>query len=85
MPGRHPGSLVAQQNQRDGNRDMKAKQSDRTGEQGVALVKLRLEKIGFAMREQTSSDYGIDAIAELIDDETATGRLVAIQIKSGAS
>jgi hypothetical protein len=64
---------------------MKAKQSDRTGEQGVALVKLRLEKIGFAVRDQMSSDYGIDAIAELIDDETATGRLVAIQIKSGNS
>lgn len=64
---------------------MKAQESDRTERQGISLVTFRGEAAGFAVREQTSSDYGIDAIAELIDDETATGQLVAIQIKSGSS
>lgn len=64
---------------------MKAQESDRTERQGLGWVTVRGEAAGFAVREQTSSDYGIDAIAELIDDETATGQLVAIQIKSGRS
>lgn len=64
---------------------VKAQESDRTERQGLGWVTVRGEAAGFAVREQTSSDYGIDAIAELIDDETATGQLVAIQIKSGSS
>ncbi|MGM8932820.1 DUF4365 domain-containing protein [Salinicola halophyticus] len=64
---------------------MKAQESDRTERQGLGWVTVRGEAAGFAVREQTSSDYGIDAIAELIDDATATGQLVAIQIKSGSS
>jgi len=49
------------------------------------LVIARGEAAGFAVREQTGNDYGIDALAELIDDETVTGQLLAIQIKSGSS
>ena len=40
---------------------------------------------GYIFREQPISDYGIDAQIELIDEETVTGKLVALQIKSGAS
>lgn len=64
---------------------VKAQESDRIERQGLGWVTVRGEAAGFAVREQTSSDYGIDAIAELIDDEKATGQLVAIQIKSGSS
>lgn len=64
---------------------MQARDKDRIERQGVNLVGLLLERAGFAVREQTSSDYGIDAIAELIDSEQATGRLVALQVKAGAS
>ncbi|CAN5531021.1 hypothetical protein BH23BAC4_BH23BAC4_03210 [soil metagenome] len=64
---------------------MKAQDRDRTERQGVHLVGSRLERAGFAVREQASSDYGIDAIAELIEAENATGRLVALQVKAGAS
>lgn len=49
------------------------------------MVIARGEAAGFAVREQTGNDYGIDALAELIDDETVTGQLLAIQIKSGSS
>ncbi len=43
------------------------------------------ESLGFAFREQSESDYGIDAHAELIEGETATGRLLGVQVKSGQS
>ncbi|WP_444985120.1 DUF4365 domain-containing protein [Halomonas mongoliensis] len=64
---------------------MRAQGSDRIERQGLGWVTARGEAAGFAVREQFSSDYGVDAIAELIDDEIATGQLVAIQIKSGSS
>jgi len=64
---------------------VKAQRSDRIERQGVGLVIARGEAAGFAVREQTGNDYGIDALAELIDDETVTGQLLAIQIKSGSS
>lgn len=64
---------------------IKAKDKDRTERQGVHLVGLLLERAGLAEREQATNDYGIDSVAELIEDEIATGRLLAIQIKSGPS
>ncbi len=43
------------------------------------------ESLGFAFREQSVSDYGIDAHAELIESDSATGRLLGVQVKSGQS
>ena len=43
------------------------------------------ESIGFAFREQSESDYGIDAHAELIESERPTGQLLGMQLKSGPS
>lgn len=62
---------------------MKARGSERVGGQGEGIAKAAFERIGFAFRHQRENDYGIDAHAELIDGETATGRLLAIQLKSG--
>ncbi len=64
---------------------MRAQQSDRTAKQGVALAMRAFERLGFAFREQSVSDYGIDAHAELIEGDSATGRLLGVQIKSGQS
>lgn len=64
---------------------MKAKQTERTDRRGVALVMGAFETSGFAFREQTESDYGVDAHAELIKSERPTGQLLGIQIKSGES
>ncbi len=64
---------------------MKAQQSDHTEREGIHLSGLRLTRAGFAFREQHELDYGIDAIAELTENEQATGRLIALQIKSGDS
>jgi len=43
------------------------------------------ESIGFAFREQSESDFGIDAHAELVESEQPTGQLLGIQLKSGPS
>lgn len=57
--------------------------SERVGVLHVAKV---LTEIGFIFRETSNSDTGIDGyIEEVNDNHEATGRLVAVQIKSGKS
>jgi hypothetical protein len=53
---------------------------------GVSAVDDAFTDMGWAFREQTVSDQGIDAQAE-VDGLTAapTGRLLAVQIKCGPS
>lgn len=43
------------------------------------------EAIGFAFREQATSDFGIDAHVEPRTIDGGTGRIIALQIKSGSS
>ena len=64
---------------------MKAQKTDRTERKGVGIAITTFESIDYAFREQSISDYGIDAHAELIIDEEPTGRLLGIQLKSGPS
>ncbi|MCI5139832.1 MAG: DUF4365 domain-containing protein [Candidatus Electrothrix sp. AR1] len=64
---------------------MKAQKTDRTERMGVGIAMTAFEALDFAFREQSESDYGIDAHAELIQSEQPTGQLLGIQIKSGAS
>ncbi len=52
---------------------------------GVSYVQLAFEEMGHIFREQSVSDYGIDAHVEIVSDQKATGRLLALQIKSGSS
>jgi hypothetical protein len=57
-----------------------------TDRRGVNLVGLRVGELGWLFREQQVSDFGIDAHLEVVDDSAdATGRLPAVQIKSGPS
>jgi hypothetical protein len=59
---------------------------DTTSRLGVAAVNHLFEQLGWAFREQPTSDFGIDAQAEKRgDDGLGTGKLIALQIKSGAS
>ncbi|SRR5260370_577763 len=59
------------------------KQIERTGVRGVR--QFFEEKLGWFFREQTQSDWGIDAHVEVADDEKPLGKLFGVQIKSGAS
>lgn len=53
---------------------------------GVAATQLAVVRdLEWLFREQPTDDYGIDAQIEVVEDEKATGRLIAAQIKSGPS
>jgi hypothetical protein len=51
----------------------------------TAVAHLFSSEFGWFFREQTVSDFGIDAQVEIIENGQPTGRLIALQIKSGAS
>lgn len=52
---------------------------------GVSAVAKCIAQMGLIFREQPTDDYGIDAQIETFDREYASGRLIAVQIKSGDS
>ncbi len=52
---------------------------------GVSALEQFFASQGWIFREQTILDYGIDALVEIVEGEYPTGKLVALQIKSGIS
>ena len=56
-----------------------------TGDRGITLAALAVQRLGWIFREQTKADHGIDAHLEIVNDDTPTGKLVGLQIKSGPS
>lgn len=52
---------------------------------GVSKCQLLFSQNKFIFREQTISDYGIDALIETREKDAPTGKMIAIQIKSGES
>jgi len=55
------------------------------GRIGVGKCCVKFEELGFLFREQAIGDYGIDAIIETKNDNYLSGKLIALQIKSGDS
>ncbi|MCY7383812.1 MAG: DUF4365 domain-containing protein, partial [Microcoleus sp. CAN_BIN18] len=64
---------------------MQSHLSSRTERIGIAGTQLIFERLGCIFREQPIEDYGIDAHVEFIEKGQATGKLIALQIKSGDS
>jgi hypothetical protein len=56
-----------------------------TERHGIHAVGAAFTKLGWIFREQTTDDYGIDAQVEIKEDGRPTGKLIALQIKSGPS
>jgi hypothetical protein len=57
-----------------------------TERKGINAVEgIFLNEFGWFFREQPVSDYGIDALVEVIENKEPTGKLIALQIKTGAS
>jgi Domain of unknown function (DUF4365) len=52
---------------------------------GVTAAQDAFGKMGWFFREQPLIDYGIDAQVEIVEHDQPNGRLIALQIKSGAS
>ncbi len=61
---------------------MKSNSIEREGVHHCGKV---IEKMGLIFREQLNSDYGIDAIIETHNKDYVSGKLIAVQIKSGES
>lgn len=59
--------------------------TDQISREGVLTTSTAATKMGLIVREQPTSDYGIDAHFEIKEGEKATGRLIAVQIKAGQS
>lgn len=59
--------------------------SDNTSRRGIHIAAAAFEAIGFAFREQATSDFGIDAHLEPRVGSRGTGDLLALQVKSGDS
>lgn len=57
-------------------------QTERIGVYAIASI---FEEMGFVFREQPIEDYGIDAIIEERTTGYLSGKLIAVQIKSGES
>ncbi len=57
----------------------------RTARLGVAKLDELFSTVGWLFREQLTHDVGIDAQVEVVTDNEASGHLIAIQVKSGAS
>ncbi|XAG09910.1 DUF4365 domain-containing protein (plasmid) [Vibrio metschnikovii] len=68
------------------NKIMKYTRSSQTDRIGVQTVGSLFARCGYIFREQPIVDCGIDAQVELVDDNNqASGEIIALQIKSGAS
>ncbi|GIG03049.1 DUF4365 domain-containing protein [Catellatospora citrea] len=59
--------------------------SENVNRLGVAIVSIACHRLEWFFREQATSDQGIDAHIEEAPAEVGTGRLLALQIKSGSS
>jgi tetratricopeptide (TPR) repeat protein len=60
--------------------------TDETDRAGIALCALQVaNQLGLIFREQSTSDFGVDAQAEMKREGRPTGRLVGLQIKAGPS
>ncbi len=59
--------------------------AEQTERLGVSITSRKILEAGHIFREQPIPDFGIDVQIEIKDGATATGRLIAVQIKSGPS
>ncbi|GAA3244011.1 DUF4365 domain-containing protein [Actinocorallia longicatena] len=65
---------------------MRRTTSAKVASEGVTHTQQAVEgELGWLFRNQPTEDYGIDAQAEVVDGGDVRGRLLALQIKSGAS
>lgn len=65
---------------------MLRKSSAKVASAGVTHTRQAVEDgLGWLFREQPTEDYGIDAHVEIVEHDDVRGRLLALQIKSGAS
>jgi hypothetical protein len=52
---------------------------------GISKLETLFSQAGWKFREQPIKEYGVDAQVEIFNNDNPTGKLIAIQIKSGLS
>lgn len=57
----------------------------RTDRLGISALDYFFSENGWLFREQTTHDWGIDVHVEIVEDQRPTGKLIAMQIKTGLS
>jgi len=57
----------------------------RTSRLGLSELSLLFSSVGWLFREQLFEDIGIDAQVEILENNLPTGKIIAIQVKSGES
>jgi hypothetical protein len=62
-----------------------AADTDETDREGMGVCQVLVTRLGLVFREQSTSDFGVDAQVEMKREGRSTGRLVGLQIKSGPS
>jgi hypothetical protein len=65
--------------------DSKHMNIPRTEKLGLAKLRELFASVGWLFREQYEEDIGIDAHVEIVENDISTGKLIAIQVKSGES
>ena len=67
-----------------GNRDVNKKvtTSQRIGEIGEKAANLQFLRIGFQFDGRSRLEAGIDGIAEVMDDDQPTAKMIAVQVKA---
>jgi hypothetical protein len=65
--------------------DNPAVSTDHTERVGVEAVRYAFAQLGWFVREPARPDYGVDLFVETAEGDRPTGRLLAVQVKSGAS
>lgn len=66
-------------------RENRSVSTDQTERVGVEAVRLLFAELGWFVREPARPDYGVDLFVETSDGGRPSGRLLAVQVKSGTS
>jgi hypothetical protein len=78
------GAHLAPPVQRTAEEDqLRRSETHAAAHRAVAAAALEFSNMGWAFREQSPLDFGIDALAEEVDDGFLTGRLIALVFKAG--
>jgi hypothetical protein len=59
--------------------------TDQTERTGIEAIRATIARLGWFVREPVRPDYGVDLFLETAEDERPSGRLLALQVKSGRS
>jgi hypothetical protein len=64
---------------------MQVSGTDNMGREGINHIAIVVNRMGYVWRETTSADVGFDVEIEIVEEGHATGKIIKVQSKAGAS